>query len=177
MPTVHINPSGVSQPTGYTHVVRADGSRTIYFSGQVAVNGAGELVGANDLAKQADQVFENLRLCLLSVGAGFQDVVKFTTYVVNFKPEDRAVVAAARQKHLPAVNPPASTAGRGAIPCPAGPDDRNRGDCGPSVGARVGSRAGPPASPRAGRAGGLQRGTDELESRNGMIRRDAAGRA
>ena len=109
MPTVHVNPPGVSQPTGYTHVVRADGSRTVYIAGQVAINAAGELVGAGDLAKQADQVFENLRVCLLSVGAGFQDVVKLTTYVVNFKPDDRAIVAAARQKHLPATNPPAST--------------------------------------------------------------------
>jgi enamine deaminase RidA (YjgF/YER057c/UK114 family) len=109
MPTVHINPSGVSQPTGYTHVVRADGSRTVYISGQVAVNSGGEVIGQGDLSRQADQVFENLRTCLMSVGAGFQDVVKLTTYVVNFKPEDRAIVAAARQKHLPAVNPPAST--------------------------------------------------------------------
>jgi enamine deaminase RidA (YjgF/YER057c/UK114 family) len=109
MPTVHINPSGVSQPTGYTHVVRADGSRTVYISGQVAVNSGGEVIGRGDLSRQADQVFENLRTCLMSVGAGFQDVVKLTTYVVNFRPEDRAIVAAARQKHLPAVNPPAST--------------------------------------------------------------------
>ena len=109
MPNVRINPPGVSQPTGYTHVVRADGARTVYISGQVAVNASGELVGANNLAAQANQVFENLRVCLLSVGAGFQDVVKLTTYVVNFKPEDRALVAAARQKHLPANDPPAST--------------------------------------------------------------------
>ena len=109
MPTAHINPSGVSQPTGYTHVVRADGAQTVYISGQIAINAAGEVVGEGDLAKQANQVFENLRTCLASAGAGFEDVVKFTTYVVNFKSEDRAIVAAARQKYLPAANPPAST--------------------------------------------------------------------
>ncbi len=109
MATDHINPSGVSQPTGYTHVVRSDGANTVYISGQVAINAEGELVGGSDLATQADQVFTNLATCLASVGATFLDVVKFTTYVVNFKPEDRAIVAAARQKHLPAMNPPAST--------------------------------------------------------------------
>jgi enamine deaminase RidA (YjgF/YER057c/UK114 family) len=109
MPTDHINPSGVSQPTGYTHVVSAAGSRTVYISGQIAINAAGQVVGEGDLARQADQVFENLKTCLASVGGTFEHVVKFTTYVVNFKPEDRAIVAAARQKHLPATNPPAST--------------------------------------------------------------------
>jgi enamine deaminase RidA (YjgF/YER057c/UK114 family) len=109
MATDHINPSGVSAPTGYTHVVQSDAAKTVYISGQIAINAAGELVGGSDLAAQADQVFANLATCLASVGATFQDVVKFTTYVVNFKPEDRAIVAAARQKHLPASNPPAST--------------------------------------------------------------------
>ena len=109
MATEHINPAGVSEPTGYTHVVSSDGARTVYISGQIAINAAGELVGGNDLAAQADAVFSNLTACLAEVQATLADVVKFTTYVVNFKPEDRAIVAAARQKHLPASNPPAST--------------------------------------------------------------------
>jgi len=109
MPTQHLNPHGVSQPTGYTHVVASDGSRIVYVSGQVSVNGEGQLVGQGDLARQAEQVFENLKTCLASVGASFTDVVKLTTYVVNFKPDDRATITALRQRYLPAENPPAST--------------------------------------------------------------------
>ena len=32
-----------------------------------------------------------------------------TTFVVNYKAEDRALIAGARAKHLPADKPPAST--------------------------------------------------------------------
>jgi enamine deaminase RidA (YjgF/YER057c/UK114 family) len=109
MPTQHINPQGVSQPTGYTHVVSSDGSRIVFVSGQVPVNGEGQVVGEGDLARQAEQVFENLKTCLASIGATFAEVVKLTTYVVNFKPDDRATITALRQRYLPADNPPAST--------------------------------------------------------------------
>lgn len=109
MPTQHVNPSGVSQPTGYTHVVSSDASRIVFIAGQTPVNAKGEVVGQGDLAKQGEQVFENLKACLAAAGAGFADVVKFTTFVVNFKPEDRTTIATLRQRYLPADNPPAST--------------------------------------------------------------------
>jgi enamine deaminase RidA (YjgF/YER057c/UK114 family) len=108
MPNQHLNPDGVSKPTGYTHVVSGQG-RVVFIAGQVAANEAGEVVGEGDLAAQANQVFTNLKTCLASVGATFADVTKLTTFVVNYKPEDRAIVAAARAAHLPADNPPAST--------------------------------------------------------------------
>jgi len=37
------NPAGLSRPTGYTHVVEAAGGRTVYISGQVALDSAGNL--------------------------------------------------------------------------------------------------------------------------------------
>jgi enamine deaminase RidA (YjgF/YER057c/UK114 family) len=109
VPHQHLNPDGVSQPTGYTHVVVGDGRRVVFVSGQIAVDGQGQLVGEGDLARQAEQVFENLKTCLASVGATFADVVKLTTYVVDFKPEDRATITALRQRYLPQDAPPAST--------------------------------------------------------------------
>jgi enamine deaminase RidA (YjgF/YER057c/UK114 family) len=109
MPAQHINPDGVSQPTNYTHVVANDGSRIVFISGQVAVGKDGKVVGEGDLAAQAEQVFTNLKTCLDSVGGTFADVSKLTTFVVNYKPEHRAIIGAARQKHLPGTNPPAST--------------------------------------------------------------------
>ena len=38
-----VNPSGTTQPTAYTQVVRA--GKTLYFAGQTAVNERGELIG------------------------------------------------------------------------------------------------------------------------------------
>ena len=73
MPLQHTNPPGLSTATGYTHVVTASGGRTIYLSGQVPVNSAGEVVGQGDLAAQARQVYENIRIALASAGGAFAD--------------------------------------------------------------------------------------------------------
>ena len=104
----HINPEGRPQPTGYTHVVKATGNTFVYIAGQVGVDGNGDVAGS-DLRSQADQVYKNLGACLASAGATFADVTKLTTFIVNYKPDDRAVIAEVRQRHLPAGNPPAGT--------------------------------------------------------------------
>ncbi len=110
MPTRHINPEAVSKPANYTHVVEATGSRIVFISGQVALDKDGNVVGAGDLGKQAEQVFQNLQACLASVGATFADVTKMTTFIVGYQASrDRPVLGAVRQKYLPAENPPAST--------------------------------------------------------------------
>lgn len=109
MPKQHINPRGLSTPTGYSHVVTAAGGRLVFIAGQVAANAAGEIVGPGDLRAQARQVYENLKTALAAAGATFADVVKQTTFVVSFKAEDRAVIAEVRREFLPAENPPAST--------------------------------------------------------------------
>jgi enamine deaminase RidA (YjgF/YER057c/UK114 family) len=109
MPLQHTNPAAVSAPTGYTHVVSAQGSRIVYLAGQVPIDAQGNVVGEGDLAAQAKQVFENIKACLAAAGAGFNDVVKMTTFVVNYTPVDRPAIVAARAAYLPADKPPAST--------------------------------------------------------------------
>jgi len=95
-----INPAGLSQPPTYTHVVRATGGSTVYISGQVPVDADGRLVGGSDLEAQARQVFANLRTALGAVGADFSHVTKFTTYVVNYRPEHREIVGRLRLEML-----------------------------------------------------------------------------
>lgn len=77
----HINPPTLSAPRGYTHVVEATGGRTVYVSGQVAVDREGNLVGAGDISAQTRQVFENLKLALAAADAGLDDVVKITVFM------------------------------------------------------------------------------------------------
>ena len=83
MPVRYINPDALSTPPGYTHVVEVKGGRTIYISGQVPLDKAGNVVGPTDFAAQATQVFDNLALALASVGATFDNVVKNNTYITN----------------------------------------------------------------------------------------------
>lgn len=105
----YLNPFG-SKPPGYTHVVVVNGpGKTIYISGQVPVNAAGEIVGKGDLKQQVTQVYENLQTALKAAEATFADVVKMNTYVVNYKPADVVVIREVRSQYLVKENPPAST--------------------------------------------------------------------
>lgn len=95
-----INPAGLSHPPTYTHVVRATGGSTVYISGQVPVDAEGRLVGGDDFEAQARQVYANLRTALGAVGADFSHVTKFTTYIVNYRPEHREIVGRLRLEML-----------------------------------------------------------------------------
>jgi enamine deaminase RidA (YjgF/YER057c/UK114 family) len=100
-------PDGVPPANGYSHVVVGTG-RIVAISGQTALDAQGELVGRDDPAAQARQVFETLRRCLDAVGASFEDVLKFTFFVT-----DVAFLPAIRQARDEAINtakPPASSA-------------------------------------------------------------------
>ncbi len=103
-----VNPRGLTVPQSYTQVVTARGGKTIFVAGQVAFDEAGRLVGPGDLRAQTGQVYQNLKTALAAAGATFADVVKLTTYVVGYKPEDRLTINEVRNKYvLP--HPPAST--------------------------------------------------------------------
>jgi enamine deaminase RidA (YjgF/YER057c/UK114 family) len=96
------------RPTGYTHVVEVTAGRPVYIAGQIALDPAGELVGPDDLRAQARQVFENLRVALGSVGAGFEQVVKLNLYLLDAT--QLPVVREVRDEYVNTARPPASTA-------------------------------------------------------------------
>ena len=87
MPQAHIkrtNPTTLSKPTGYTHVVETVGPvKTVYISGQIAYDTSGNVVGAGDMKAQAEQVFKNLDTALKAAGATFADVVKMNSYITD----------------------------------------------------------------------------------------------
>jgi 2-iminobutanoate/2-iminopropanoate deaminase len=80
------NPPTLSKPTGYTHIVEVNGpGKTIYVSGQIALDKDGKVVGAGDMKAQAEQVFKNLQAALDAAGAKFSDVVKMNTYITDME--------------------------------------------------------------------------------------------
>lgn len=105
----HIRPAGLANNPAYTQVVTARGARTVYVSGQVAQDETGAVVGPGDLEAQTEQVMENLGTALAAAGATFEDVVKIVVYVVDYRPEHRAVIGAVRSRYLSPPDPPAST--------------------------------------------------------------------
>lgn len=105
----HPRPDGLMHNPAFSQVVAASGRRTIYTAGQVSIDAGGALVGPGDLAAQTAQVMRNVGLALAAAGADYADIVKITTYVVNYKPQDRAVVGKARAPFFADRTPPAST--------------------------------------------------------------------
>lgn len=79
----HENPESLHKPTGYTHVVEVTGGRTLYVSGQIAVDRSGAVVGKDDLKAQTRQVFDNLKAALAGSGATLNHVVKTTVFMTD----------------------------------------------------------------------------------------------
>jgi enamine deaminase RidA (YjgF/YER057c/UK114 family) len=104
-----LKPDGLAPAHGYTHVVNAKPGQFIILSGQVANNPQGQLVGKGDLKAQTAQVFENIKTALSAAGATFNDVVKITYFVRDFKPVDLPAIRAVRDTYVNTAAPPAST--------------------------------------------------------------------
>jgi enamine deaminase RidA (YjgF/YER057c/UK114 family) len=91
-----INPDDLPNPSTYTHVIVAAGSKMVFVAGQEPEDGQGNLVGLGDLAVQARQVFANLGRALAAAGARPGHVAKITIFVVRHRPEYLPVIEEAR---------------------------------------------------------------------------------
>jgi enamine deaminase RidA (YjgF/YER057c/UK114 family) len=94
-------------PAGYSQVVEVRGGRTLYISGQIAVDSSGNLLGSGDFNAQVKQVFANLKARLDESGASFNDVVKLNFYLVDA--DNLQIVRDIRDTYVNGENPPAST--------------------------------------------------------------------
>ena len=85
MPDIKIvNPDTLGKPLGqYSHMTRVKASEYLFIAGQVAVDRDGKPVGVDDFDAQCVQTFANIEAALKSAGAGWSNVVEFTTYLVH----------------------------------------------------------------------------------------------
>ena len=85
MPEIKIsNVEALGVPLGqYSHITRVKASELLYIAGQLSTNREGQIVGAGDFDAQCVQVFANIETALKSCGAGWGNVVEFTTYMVH----------------------------------------------------------------------------------------------
>ena len=79
----------------------------LFVSGLVGVDRHGALVGGDDVAAQARQVFANMRAVLDEAGCSFADVVKVTVYLTDV--DDRPKINPVRQEVFGDTTRPAST--------------------------------------------------------------------
>ena len=104
-----INPETVATPRGYSHaaVIDLGNCKMVIMSGQVAFDPKGNLVCPNDIAKQTEQVFRNIKSIVEAAGGKMDHLVKlgyFTTDVTRI-----ADVRTIRDQFINTKTPPAST--------------------------------------------------------------------
>jgi enamine deaminase RidA (YjgF/YER057c/UK114 family) len=105
---IRVNPPELGTPPGYSQIVDVSAGRIIFISGQTALDADGHVIGKNDFAAQAQQVFSNLRVALQASGCTAANLVKLTVFLTDM--ENLARYREARNRFFAAVNPPAAPA-------------------------------------------------------------------
>ena len=78
------NPPDVWQPFGTFSMVALQGDgQIVHLKGQVALDRAGNVVGAGDMRAQVRQVLENIRAVLIGIGGEMTDILALTQYVTD----------------------------------------------------------------------------------------------
>ena len=103
-----INPPELSTPPGYSQVVDVSTNRIIFIAGQTALDRDGNVVGKNDFAAQAAQVFSNLAIALQGCGCTVANLVKLTVFLTDM--DNLGSYREARKRFFASVTPPAAPA-------------------------------------------------------------------
>jgi enamine deaminase RidA (YjgF/YER057c/UK114 family) len=103
-----INPPELGTPPGYSQVVDVSAGRIIFIAGQTALDRDGNVVGKDDFAAQAEQVFSNLAIALEASGCTAANLVKLTVFLTDM--DNLASYREARSRFFASVTPPAAPA-------------------------------------------------------------------
>jgi enamine deaminase RidA (YjgF/YER057c/UK114 family) len=105
---IRINPPELGTPPGYSQVVDVSAGRIIFIAGQTAVDRDGNVIGKDDFATQATQVFRNLAIALEAAGCTAANLVKLTVYLTDM--DNLSRYREARNSFFASVTPPAAPA-------------------------------------------------------------------
>lgn len=94
------SPETLGAPRGqYSQITRVKASEFAFIAGQLSADREGNIIGAGDFEAQCTQIFANIKTALESLGAGWGNVVQFTTYLVHS--QDIPNFMAFRKRHFP----------------------------------------------------------------------------
>lgn len=104
-----VNPASVSIPKGYSQaaVIDLGNSTMVVMSGQVPLDKEGKLVGKDDIGKQAQQVFRNIKSIVEEMGGTMDDIIKLTYLITDLSQIQQ--IRQARDQFINMQKPPAST--------------------------------------------------------------------
>ena len=104
-----LNPAAVAVPKGYSQaaVIDLGASKMVILSGQVPLDKQGQLVGAGDIGKQTEQVFQNIKGIVEELGGNMNNVVKLGYFITDIS--GLQSMRTIRDKYINTAQPPAST--------------------------------------------------------------------
>jgi enamine deaminase RidA (YjgF/YER057c/UK114 family) len=107
----HLNPKTLfpSLSHGFSQIVVASGSKTVFISGQPAWDAQKKIVGGSSLLEQARQALRNVQTAIEAAGGRLKDVVALRIYIVNYQTESAAAIGSALREFFSQENAPAST--------------------------------------------------------------------
>ena len=107
--TTFINPPGLAGPGGYSQaaVVNLGTAKMVIMSGQIALDKQGNLVGKDDLEKQTEQVFRNIKLLAEAAGGTMDNIVKLSYFITDASKVK--MIRTVRDQFINTKTPPAST--------------------------------------------------------------------
>ncbi len=80
----YIDPPGACPAQGlYSHIGKVTDGSMLFLAGQLSVAADGSVAGVGDFDAQFEQVFSNMEDVLKGMDCDFNDVIKFTTYLVH----------------------------------------------------------------------------------------------
>jgi enamine deaminase RidA (YjgF/YER057c/UK114 family) len=83
VPRQLINPASLHPAPGFSHITVAEGSKLVYFAGQVALDPDFNIIGGDDLRAQTVAAMRNLETAMQEVGVGWEDIVRRTVYTTQ----------------------------------------------------------------------------------------------
>lgn len=106
MPRDIINASNAPAPIGpYSHAIKV--GPLLFVSGMIALDVAGNKVGAGSATKETEQAMENMKAVIEAAGGRMDQVAKTTIFVTDLA--DIKFVNQAYEKYFPAGPPARST--------------------------------------------------------------------
>lgn len=80
-----LNPSGLENPVGYSHVAKILSGKVVYVAGQAPFDASGAVVGKGDFVAQFRQVTQNLKTAIEGVGGKPHQYAVLTMYITDLK--------------------------------------------------------------------------------------------
>jgi enamine deaminase RidA (YjgF/YER057c/UK114 family) len=91
--------------------VAPPGARLVFTAGACPLDADGATIAPGDVAAQAEQVMQNLRIALQAAGAGLEDVLKTTVYVASSDRKDLVTAWEVVSRHLGSHDAPSTLLG------------------------------------------------------------------